>query len=388
MKGWDYAEICPMHLRFQYDAYSGQGLINIAQELLEGELKWEENVARHIYTCITCGACDINCKSVRDMEVLDTILALRAKCVEEGWGPMPPHKEQANLVVSHHNIYGRPHDRRFSWLSGGVHLSDKTSVAYFTGCTTAYLHPGIARDTVKILNAGGLDFKIIPEEYCCGSPLWRTGQVEAATELAEHNITTIKNHGIKTVVTSCAECYGTLRGFYPRIAKLDFEVVHIAEVIQAMLREGRLKLRRELKMKVAYHDPCLLGRLGEPYVPWHGEIKAFGYHDPPKKWRRGTQGVYDAPREVLRAIPGLELVEMTRNAENAFCCGGGGGVPLAFPDFALWTAAERLNEAESTGAAYIVSACPLCASNFRNAINAGKSTLGYHDLTGLVARAL
>jgi Fe-S oxidoreductase len=170
--------------------------------------------------------------------------------------------------------------------------------------------------------------------------------------------------------------------------ELPFQVIHISEVINKMLQKGDLKLNNEVSMRVTYHDPCLLGRLSEKYVPWQGEIKAFGYHDPPKEFRRGTNGVYDPPRNVLKAIPGMELVEMTRNAENAFCCGGGGGVPLAFPDLALWTAGERLREAESTGAESIVSCCPLCKDSFRGAISESNSALQYYDLTELVARAI
>ena len=388
-RGWKYAEICPIHMRYNYDAYSGQGLINIAQELLEGELKYEDGLIEHIYTCTTCGACDINCKSIRDMEVLDTILALRVKCVEDGQAPMPEQKEFARFVESNHNIYGRPHDQRFNWLPKDLSLSEEAKTAYFVGCTTSYLHPDIACNTTRILNAGGMDFKILDaEEYCCGAPLWRTGQRESAKKLVEHNLDALRKQGIKTVITSCAECYGTFRGFYPRIAELDFEVLHITEVIQKRLKQGKLKLGKNLNMKATYHDPCLLGRLSELYIPWNGEIKAFGYHDPPKQWRRGNNGVYEAPREVLKAIPGIELVEMTRNEENAFCCGGGGGVPVAFADFALWTASERLDEAKSTGAEAIVSCCPFCESNIEKAIRANKDTVRYYDLTELVLKAL
>jgi Fe-S oxidoreductase len=389
MRGWKYAEICPIHMRYHYDAYSGQGLINVAQELLEGKLKYEDGLIEYIYTCTTCGACDINCKSIRDMEVLDTILALRAKCVEDGHGPMPKHKEYAHNVEADHNIYGRSHDQRFDWLPGDELLSDGSKVAYFAGCATSYLHPDIAIDTIKILNAGGMDFKILhAEEYCCGAPLWRTGQIEAAKKLVGQNLDTLRKQGIKTLITSCAECYGTFKGFYPRIAKLDFEVLHITEVIQKMSKEGKIRPSKNLNMKITYHDPCLLGRLSELYVPWNGQIKAFGYHDPPKQWRRGTNGIYEAPREILRLIPGIELAEMTRNEENSFCCGGGGGVPAAFPDFAQWTALERLDEAKSTGAEAIVSCCPLCKSSFEKAIDAGKIMIHYHDLTELVAKSL
>jgi len=388
-KGREFVEVCPIYSRYLYESYSGQGLINIAQELLEGTLRYEEGLIEHIYSCTTCGACDVNCKSVRDMEVMDTILALRAKCVEDGRGPMPEHKKFAGLTEKNHNIYGKAHGQRFDWLPENMKLSKGADIVYFVGCTATYLYPDIARNTVKILQAGGIDFKVMnTEEYCCGAPLWRTGQISEARKLVEHNLDALKKQKIKTLVVSCAECYGTFKGLYPRIAELDFEVLHITEVIQRLLKKGRLKLNKRQEMRVTYHDPCLLGRLSELYVPWKGEIQAFGYHQPPKKFRRGTNGVYEAPREILKAIPGVELVEMTRNAENSFCCGGGGGVPAAFPDFSLWTAGERLKEAVATGAEAIVSCCPFCESSFRKAVVNSKSPIRYYDLTELVAIAI
>jgi Fe-S oxidoreductase len=389
MRGWRYAEVCPIHARFGFDAYSGQGLINIAQELLEGRLKYEEGLIRLIYTCMTCGACDINCKSIRDMEVLDTILALRAKCVEDGQAPLPEHKDYARHIEKTGNIYGKPRRRRSDWLPEGIRLSADSGVAYFAGCAASYLHPEIAVNTVRILNAAGIDFKILgAEEHCCGAPLWRTGQIEAFRKVIAQNLDAWKRQGVNTIITSCAECFGTFRGGYPRFAGMDIEVLHITEVVRNALREGKLKPDRKLNMRVTYHDPCLLGRLSEKYIPWNGEIKAFGLHEPPKPWRRGTYGVYEAPREILKSIPGIELVEMPRNEENSFCCGAGGGVPAVFPELAQWAAAERLDEAKSTGAEAIVSCCPFCEDNFVKAINGNHGVLRYYDLTELVAQML
>ncbi len=388
-KGWDFAEICPIHSRYHFDAYSGQGLLNISQELLDGQLQYEDGLIDLIYSCTTCGACDINCKAIRDMEVLDTILALRAKCVEDGQGPKPVHAQMANSVAATHNPYGRPHEQRSEWLPGGVHLTEGSPVAYFAGCAASYTQPDIARNTAKILNAGGVEFTVLGgDESCCGCPLWRTGQVKAAVKQVEQNLEAFKKRGIKKIITSCAECFGTLRGFYPRVAALDVEVIHISEVVQKLIAGGRLKFSKPVARKVTYHDPCLLGRLSEPYVPWSGEIKPFGYHEPPKQWRRGNGGVYDAPRQVLAAIPGVEVIEMTRNEENAFCCGGGGGVREAFPEFARWTAIERLREAKSTGAETVVSCCPFCGTNFEVTLHAQGDGLKYCDLTQLVADAL
>jgi Fe-S oxidoreductase len=388
-KGYEFAEICPIHQRFGFDAYSGQGLLNIAEELLNGELSYESGLIELIYSCTTCGACDINCKSVRDMEVLETILALRERVVADGWGPMPAHQQQARYVAEHHNIFGEEHGQRFDWLTRDMALSKQSNVAYFAGCAASYRYPKIAQNTAKILNAGGVGFTMLhAEEYCCGGPLWRTGQVAAARQVAEHNLASLEKRGIDTVITSCAECFGAFRDFYPRLGDLKFRVMHITEVARQLIADGRLTLNNTSSRKVTYHDPCLLGRLSEPYIPWHGEIKDFGRHDPPKEWRRGTLGVYDAPREVLKSIPGLEVVEMVRNEENSYCCGAGGGVAEAFPEFSQWTARERSKEAKSTGADAIVSCCPFCESAFEKAMQAPESKMEYFDITQLIADAL
>jgi Fe-S oxidoreductase len=389
MRGWQYAEVCPIHQRFKFEAYSGQGLINIAQEMLEGRLKYEDGLIRLIYSCLTCGACDVNCKSIRDMEVMETILALRAKCVDDGYGPLPEHQEISAKIKESHNIYGEPHNRRFDWLPEGTMQSATSGTAYFAGCSSSYRHPELALNTFKLLQASGIEFKVLNnEEYCCGGSLWRTGQIEAFRKVVERNLEVFKKQGIKTLITGCAECFGVFRGGYPRLAAMDIEVRHISQVVNQAWHEGRLKPRRKLDLKVTYHDPCFLGRLSEKYIPWHGEIQAFGLHVPPKTWNRGTYGVYEAPREILRSIPGVELVEMPRNAENSYCCGAGGGVPAVLPDFAKWIAAERLDEARSTGASAIVSSCPFCKDSFDQAIKSTRNHLRYFDLTDLVIQSI
>ena len=142
------------------------------------------------------------------------------------------------------------------------------------------------------------------------------------------------------------------------------EVLHTVELVDRLIKEGKLKLTKPVAMKVTYHDPCHLGRQGEPYVPWKGEEKKiYGQavvYDPPRPRYIGAYGIYDAPRDVLAAIPGLELVEMDRNREAAWCCGAGGGVREAYPEFSAWTAGERIEEEKVTGADAIVTACPGC----------------------------
>lgn len=387
MRGWDFAEVCPIHQRYHYDAYSGQGLLNIAQELLEGTLDYEPGLLDLIYSCTTCGACDLNCKSVRDMEVLDTILALRSKCVADGQGPLPEHRVQAENVAKEKNIYGLPHCERSAWLDGDEALVTvpEADTAYFVGCNTAYRYPGTARNAMRVLKAGGVAFQVLgADEVCCGNVLWRTGQTNAFESVVRWNLEMLRRRGIRRLITGCAECFGTFRGGYPRVEAVDdIEVLHISEVMDRLLEEGRLNLKEGLEMRVAYHDPCLLARLSEKYVPWKGMVKPYGLHEPPKEWRRGANGVYDAPRRVLESIPGVKLVEMVRNQECGYCCGAGGGVAAARPELAAWIAKERLREARFTGAQAIVSCCPFCHDSLGR-----DDSLPYHDLADLVAEAL
>ncbi len=150
-------------------------------------------------------------------------------------------------------------------------------------------------------------------------------------------------------------------------------------------------------MTVTYHDPCNLGRQGEPYTQWEGvEKKIYGQavvYDPPRPRHNGANGVYDAPRDVLAAIPGVELVEMERSREAAWCCGAGGACREAFPEYSAATAAERVEEAASTGAEALVTACSRCELNFSEAVAADASSGGpgadlqVHDVLELVARA-
>lgn len=386
-RGIDFAEICPIHMRFNFDAYSGQGLLNMAQEIIEGTLAIDDDLVEAVYACTTCGACDANCKSVRDMEVLETILALRRRIVESGAGPLAAHRAVAEKIATSHNVYGLPHEQRFAWLSDAFALTADAKTAYYVGDRTAYEFPDLARNTCRILAAAGVRFTVLgADEWSDGDFLWRTGQAKAAEVTARHNIEAIKARGIETVICSDAQSLSVMRDFYPRLADLGFRARHTTEVVKQALDEGRLSFSHRVERKVAYHDPCHLGRLSEPYVPWDGEIQAFNRHVPAKTWRRGSDGIYDAPRAILHAIAGLEVVEMVRNAEASLCCGAAGGVLEANPEFARWTAAERLREAAATGAEALVSCAPLCQCSLSAA--AGSGSPPYVDISQLIVDAL
>ena len=382
MSGWDFAEICPIHRYYSFDAYSGQGLVNIAREVKDGKLPHSEGMARLLYGCTACGACDINCKNVRDMEVLETIYALRQDCAENGVLPESVVRTAEN-VKRDHNIYGRPHAQRFSWLPEDYEDDPGADTVLFAGCSV-YRRPEQALAAMKILKTGGVRFRLLKEEeWCCGGSLWRAGQREEAGTMILRNMEMFREKGIRTVITACAECFGSFQSIYPRYGDTNIAFRHITQVAEELLRQGRLRLKgTEAPMTVTYHDPCRLGRLSEKYVPWEGEIRSYGLHVPDKHWNRGEFGVYEEPRTLLNAIPGLTVKEMIRSREETFCC----GAPAAQvdPELARDTARERLREAATVGAEAVVSCCPFC----RDALDIEESGLKYLDLTELVADRL
>jgi len=167
-------------------------------------------------------------------------------------------------------------------------------------------------------------------------------------------------------------------------------VLHISEYIDRLIKEGRLKPRKKVDISVTYHDPCRLGRLGEPWIHWSGK-KIPGdrfVFDPPKPYRRGANGVYEPPRNVLKSLPGVKLTEMTRIKEYSWCCGAGGGVNDSNPDFAKWTAKKRIEEAVATGAEALVTACPWCEKTFNEAIKESDSPIKIYDIVEFVAKAI
>ncbi len=164
------------------------------------------------------------------------------------------------------------------------------------------------------------------------------------------------------------------------------------EFIERLIKEGKIKFTKTVPMRVTYHDPCHLGRRGEPYVPWDGvEKKIRGQiviYDPPKPRYNGAFGVYESPRNVLKSIHGIELVEMERIREFAWCCGAGGGVREAYPDFSSWVANEQIEEAKSTGAEALVTACSWCERNFLDATSSNGNNIGVYDIIELIEQAL
>jgi len=393
VKSKQYSTICPSIERYNLHAYSGGGRVIMANAIQRGRAEFSDEMLDALYRCTNCGACEVACKMYYDIEPNEVIHELRVAAVESGVGPMPKHKKYIDLVERTHNPYGESPMNREAWLPDGVRVDERSDTIYWVGCTAALRRQEIAQATARILNAAHEPFALLgSDEYCCGSPVYRVGDRSRAIEIMKENVERFKQHGVKRIITSCAGCYNMLKVEYPRFVDLDIEVVHISQLMESLLADGKLRLTREVPMKVTYHDPCHLGRMAEPYEKWEGqmvEVLALVYMaDPPKPVRTGGHGVYDAPRNVLKQIPGVELVEMERIREYAYCCGAGGGVKAAYPDFAVWTAKNRMEEAESTGAQALVSCCPFCSTNFHDGIEERGSQMEYYDLTELVAKSI
>lgn len=359
-----YERTCPSGELGGFDSYYASGKNKLLLALLTGELEYAREVAEIFYHCTLCGNCQQQC-IVPDIHpnMVYWFESFREKAVELGIGPMPEQKTQADNIEKEHNPYKEPHEKRLDWLPNKVaELPKKADVVYFAGCTTSYLEKNVAKSAFEVLRAAGINFTVMPEEWCCGWPLQRTGQFKQSRELAKHNIAEIEKMGAKQVVTTCAGCYRMLKEDYKERYGLDynFEVVHMTELLSDLMEKGKLKLTERVEKKVTYHDPCELGR-----------------------W----MGVYDSPRDILNKIPGIELSEMERNRENAWCCGGGGGVLASFPELAAFAADERIKEATTNGAEALVTACPACERNLRASAVRTKAKLDIFDVVELVRMA-
>jgi len=399
IKNFDFMEGCPSAARYNWHAYSAGGKFNIGYSLLKEKIEINETFLDVVYKCLMDGSCDISCKVGQDIEPLQHMQELRIKCVDEGY-LLPQHQPFIRNLRKEDNMMLKPRSERGDWakdLPVKRATEEKVEVLYHAGCRYSYdqeLWP-VARAGLTLLQQAGVDVGIMGEdEACCGGRAYELGYVGEMTKFAEHQAETFRTAGIKTLVTPCADCYATYKVLYDKIGKkLDVEVYHITQYLEKLIREGKLQPKKSLPLKVTYHDPCHLGRLGEPWIHWNGkEVKVPGVlmwlHDPPKKYRRGTFGVYDAPRNVIKSIPGLNFVEMYRIREYAWCCGAGGGVIDAYPDFAEWTASERLKEALSVGAEAIVSACPWCKRVFKDAAKKNGTRIEVLDIIELIQQSV
>jgi len=365
--GWQ----CPSGTNYFFEAYYPSGRNYTALAFQRGQLDWSDRVLDSIYSCTTCGFCQYTCERTNVLKPTEIIRWMRSKAVEAGVGPLPAQRIIVQNLEAYDNPWGQPRTRRTNWTRDlGFKIKDlskgkeKAEVLFYPGCTYAY-DPKITeymRDLVRLMHKAGVDFGILGNaEKCCGSTAFNLGYVKVLEKYGAENIEAFNKLGIKTIVTPCSGCYNTIGNVYAQLGECRFEVKHSLVLLSELIEQKKLKPTHSIDAVVTYHDPCHLGR--------HGKI-------------------FDPPREILKSIPGLTLVEMNRIREYSFCCGGGGGARTGKLEFALATASRRVKEAEGTGAKLLATACPFCEQNFLDYMDATGLSLDLVDVVKLLKRSV
>jgi len=279
-------------------------------------------------------------------ELLNIFEAAKSELVSEGLVP-PAVRDYFKAINVNGNPYKEPQDERGRWAEEtGIQTFSDQEYLFYVGDVGSYDERGkkMARFVGSLLAESGLSIGILGnEESGDGNDVKALGEKWLFKQLAEDNIRKFKTKGVKKIVTLDPHAFNAFTKEYPRLGG-NFEVWHYTQILSGLMKEKKIPIS-EYKVKVTYHDPCYLGR---------------------------HNGIYEAPREVLKSIPGVELVEMARNREDAFCCGGGGG--NFFTDM-LGTGEEspdriRISEALDTGAEILAVACPMCSKMLDDAVKA------------------
>ena len=299
--------------------------------------------SEEMWLCTTCGRCVQHCP--RDVQQIESGVALRRIATEYGVFPTPvkPVRTIRGSLVAEGNTLSEERAKRGDWAKGlsVKPFSEEMEILYFPGCYPSYdpRSKKLAVATAAILNKAGVDFGILgSEENCCGESIRKTGDEEMFRKLARENIKSFVDHGVKKILVSSPHCYHTFKNEYPEFM-VHFEVIHMTQYLYELIEEGRLTIDKPYEKKVTYHDPCYLGR---------------------------HNGIYDEPREVLKKVPGLELIEMSDCRVDSLCCGGGGG--------RVWMETQkgerfgdlRIEQAMGVGAEELVTSCPYCITMFED----------------------
>ncbi len=395
VNGLEYATVCPSIARYDFHSYSGGGRLNIGAAALKKGVNYTPRLLDIVYNCQLCGACGVSCNYAMDMEVLQPISEFRMQCVKDGKTHPALDRMIAGLKQTGSSVAVT--GPRGAWAAGlGLKdaARDKTTTLLYAGDQASYEPAAqkIAQAAARLLGKAGVDFGIAGDaELSSGAAAYEAGYEAVFLEQAKRTAAYFKKAGISTLITVSPHDYQAFKVIYEKYRlRGTLEVRHISEYLFELVGAGKLKLGRRVDLAVTYHDPCHLGRLGEPWVHWEGK-KVPGdrfVFDPPKPYRRGTGGCYEPPRELLRAIPGVKLTEMQRIKEYAWCCGSGGGVSESNPEFAQWTANERIAEAESSGAEALVTACTGCEKGLGAAARASGSRLAVYDLLELIEQSV
>ncbi len=325
---------CPVSIKSPLNVRRVVRLIGIF-----GELTFEPEEA--LWACTTCGTCELRCP--KEVKPAEAVIGLRSILVEEG-RIAPTLRDALESVFTHGNPWGRGRGKRMEWAEGlGFqlkHISEGAEWLYFVGCTPAYdtRAQDAARALATLLHIAGVDFAVLgKDESCCGNEVYGVGEKGLFEELRDENLALLEEHKVERILVSCPHGFNAFRNLYGgRIPN----VLHHSQFLSALLDEGRLKPERPLNLKVVYHDPCFLGK---------------------------RNNIFEEPRQVIEAIPGVELLEFDRNRTRSLCCEGGGGrMWVDVPGEKL--AERRVRDAAELGADVIAVACPFCLITLEDAV--------------------
>lgn len=325
--------------------------------------------SKTFWLCTVCGACQVRCR--RGIDIKDEMVALKEWAIREGIRVPERVQDLRDTVIDHHNISADDNAGRLVWSDNleqrpvGVEpLRESAETVYFVGCVSSF-YPraySIPRALVQVMDRAGVEFTTLGgEEWCCGYPLYVAGMRDQMVDLAHHNLKSVRAVGARRVVFTCPSCVYAWSHLYPDITSTSgLEFLHATEYLAQLLDQNRFVLG-PVEEIVTYHDPCDLGR---------------------------KSGVFDAPREVLAAIPGLELREMSMNRQDALCCGGGGDVETVDPEVPAGVAAMRLAQVEATGAKYVASACQQCERTLQEGARQNRIRIRAIDVVELLWRSI
>jgi heterodisulfide reductase subunit D len=370
-------DACPAGIEYGWEAFWNAGKIWIARSILTGDLEFTDEVRDVLMPCITCGQCSAQCEN--KVRTVDIIESLRAACKEAGVPMIEKHQLVDRLVKELNNPYGGDKGERFKWAKDAgleKYIDNKDAkIAYYVGCTASYRQIEVAIATAKLFELLGMDFTLISDEVCCGSPFFRIGAVDTAQELMNKNLEAFKN--LKKLYFSCAGCYRTITIDYPKWMpegeKLPFTTQHAFELISKLILKEKIKFKPNKKLKgktITYHDPCHTGR--HFAIDMEQEIieKSKNLMFDKRKIDQKIAEWFEVPRVILRKLEedvGLKFTEMYRIKLNSMCCGAGGGVRAGYPDFSLRTASLRCDEANAVEADFLLTECPFCWRNLYDA---------------------
>ena len=353
---------CPPYEFYRFQRFTPKSRWLMAQRVFHGIDPITPELKEVIYTCTNCLMCQELCGVRNDgYGPWDITVAMREEMTEKD-GPIDAHRPLFEGLQKYDHPWSQPKAARGLWANGlGLKKfgSGNATTLLFAGCS-ADRDSGRAGAIAlaKLMQKAGEDFGILgDEEKCCGLYAYDLGFRREYDRLENENLNRIKEAGIRKVVVACGSCQRIWRQYAKR-AEPQIAVLHGVEYVEDLVQTGRLKFSKTVLKKVTYHDSCHLGRGCE---------------------------VYQAPRTILRSIPGIELVEMERNRRWAWCCGGGGGVPEAYPELAQWNAADRMREATETGAELVLTSSALCQRSFSTCSEGALPTM---DLLEFACQAL